>query len=91
MSKRKGPNKENLQETRDSFIQIAIREFTRCGYADASTSRIVDESEISEAFMLEIRETVAPAPAPDVPAPAGSGSVLPTFGSLFGGKSEDNQ
>jgi AcrR family transcriptional regulator len=44
MSKRKGPNKENLQETRDAFIRIAIHEFTKHGYADASTSRIVDES-----------------------------------------------
>ncbi len=44
MSKRPGSNKENLEETRKKFIDIAAREFMLNGYSGASTSRIVAES-----------------------------------------------
>ena len=44
MSKRHGSNKENLEETRRNFIEIAQKEFTDSGYALASTSRIVELS-----------------------------------------------
>ena len=44
MSKRRGSNKENLEETRQNFIEIAQKEFTDSGYTLASTSRIVELS-----------------------------------------------
>lgn len=44
MSKRPGKNKNNLEETHKVFLAIARQEFTNHGYADASTSRIVQES-----------------------------------------------
>lgn len=44
MSKRPGPNKANLEETRRVFIDIARTEFVEHGYAEASTSRIVEKS-----------------------------------------------
>ena len=44
MAKKPGKNKENLEATKRSFLAIARVEFTSYGYADASTSRIVDES-----------------------------------------------
>lgn len=44
MSKNRGSNKENLEKTRKTFIHIAAEEFTEHGYADASTSRIVQKS-----------------------------------------------
>lgn len=44
MSKRHGSNKENLEETRKIFLEIARDEFCKSGYADASTSRIVEKS-----------------------------------------------
>ncbi len=44
MSKRQGPNKENLEETRQTFLDIATIEFTEYGYNQASTSRIVENS-----------------------------------------------
>ena len=44
MSKRHGPNKENLEATRQTFIDIATEEFTEYGYNQASTSRIVEHS-----------------------------------------------
>lgn len=44
MSKRPGKNKENLEETKRIFIAIARDEFSEHGYADASTSRIVQRS-----------------------------------------------
>lgn len=44
MSKRPGSNKDNLEETHKKFLKIAAKEFTRYGYADASTSRIVQAS-----------------------------------------------
>lgn len=44
MSKRKGPNQKNLEETRQLFLEIAQTEFLEHGFADASTSRIVEES-----------------------------------------------
>lgn len=42
MSKRHGPNKENLEETRQVFIEKAMQEFTEHGFANASTNRIVE-------------------------------------------------
>lgn len=44
MSKRPGKNKANLEETHRIFIDIARKEFAEHGYADASTSRIVQQS-----------------------------------------------
>ncbi len=44
MSKRPGSNKDNLEETRKKFLKIAAKEFTKYGYSDASTSRIVQAS-----------------------------------------------
>jgi AcrR family transcriptional regulator len=44
MSKRPGPNKENLEETREAFLKTAIREFVEHGYARASTNRIVEST-----------------------------------------------
>jgi len=44
MSKRPGKNKENLKETHRNFLVIAREEFAEHGYADASTSRIVQKS-----------------------------------------------
>ena len=44
MSKRPGANKENLEETRKIFLTIARAEFCEQGYANASTSRIVEKS-----------------------------------------------
>lgn len=44
MSKRRGTNKENLEETRKTFLEIAHTEFCEHGYANASTSRIVEKS-----------------------------------------------
>ena len=44
MSKRRGANKENLEETRRIFLEIALQEFCKEGYANASTSRIVEKS-----------------------------------------------
>lgn len=47
MSKRQGPNKENLEETRRIFIRVATEEFCKYGYPNASTSRIVTESNMA--------------------------------------------
>jgi|GEM_PF-622165 len=44
MSKRPGPNKDNLEATRKIFMDIAKLEFCNHGYPDASTTRIVTES-----------------------------------------------
>lgn len=44
MSKRPGPNKDNLEATRKTFMDIAKLEFCNHGYSDASTTRIVTES-----------------------------------------------
>jgi AcrR family transcriptional regulator len=44
MSKRPGPNKDNLEATRKIFMDIAKIEFCNHGYPDASTTRIVNES-----------------------------------------------
>lgn len=44
MSKRPGPNKDNLEYTRKIFIDIAKREFCEHGYPNASTTRIVEDS-----------------------------------------------
>lgn len=44
MSKRSGPNKENLEETRKIFLEKALDEFCDYGYPAASTSRIVTNS-----------------------------------------------
>ena len=44
MSKRPGKNKTNLEETHRNFLEIARQEFAEFGYADASTSRIVQKS-----------------------------------------------
>lgn len=44
MSKRPGKNKENSEKTHQVFIDIAREEFTDSGYAEASTSRIVQQS-----------------------------------------------
>ncbi|MFK7839394.1 MAG: TetR/AcrR family transcriptional regulator [Bdellovibrionales bacterium] len=44
MSKRPGKNKENLKETHRVFLLIAREEFAEHGYAEASTSRIVQKS-----------------------------------------------
>ena len=44
MSKRPGANKENLEETRRIFLDVAREEFAEHGYAAASTSRIVEKS-----------------------------------------------
>ena len=44
MSKRPGKNKANLEETHRNFLAIAREEFAEFGYADASTSRIVQKS-----------------------------------------------
>lgn len=47
MSKRQGPNKENLEETRAIFLRVAREEFCKYGYPNASTSRIVTESNMA--------------------------------------------
>lgn len=47
MAKRKGANKENLEETRKIFLQAGLEEFCVYGYANASTSRIVTESNMA--------------------------------------------
>lgn len=47
MSKRQGPNKENLEETRSIFLRVAREEFCKHGYPNASTSRIVAESNMA--------------------------------------------
>lgn len=44
MSKRPGSNKENLEETRRRFLDVAVDEFCEYGFAQASTSRIVERS-----------------------------------------------
>lgn len=44
MSKRPGKNKSNLEETHRNFLVIAREEFAEFGYAEASTSRIVQKS-----------------------------------------------
>ena len=47
MSKRKGPNTDNLEETRRIFLEVGLQEFREYGYADASTSRIVKNSDMA--------------------------------------------
>jgi AcrR family transcriptional regulator len=47
MSKRSGPNKDNLEETRRIFINVAREEFCQNGYPNASTSRIVLNSNMA--------------------------------------------
>ena len=44
MAKKHGPNKENLEATRRTFLTIARKEFSTLGYYNASTANIVDES-----------------------------------------------
>ncbi len=44
MSKRPGKNKSNMEETHRKFLAIAREEFAEYGYAEASTSRIVQKS-----------------------------------------------
>lgn len=44
MSKRKGKNKDNLEQTRALFLELGMDEFTRYGYTLASTSRIIEAS-----------------------------------------------
>ena len=44
MSKRRGANKANLEETQGIFLDIARKEFCEHGYHQASTSRIVEQS-----------------------------------------------
>lgn len=44
MSKYKGANKVNLEKTHALFLELARDEFIEYGYADASTSRIVEKS-----------------------------------------------
>lgn len=44
MSKKPGPNKKNLEQTRELFLEKALKEFVDHGYADASTTRIVEAS-----------------------------------------------
>lgn len=44
MAKKHGPNKENLEATRRIFLDIARSEFSKEGYYNASTARIVEES-----------------------------------------------
>lgn len=44
MSKPKGRNKDNLEQTRALFLDLAEAEFTRYGYTRASTSRIIEAS-----------------------------------------------
>ena len=44
MSKKPGPNKQNLEQTRELFLEKALKEFVEHGYANASTTRIVDAS-----------------------------------------------
>lgn len=44
MSKRRGANKENLEETRQLFLKLARTEFTEHGYMGSSTNRIVEQS-----------------------------------------------
>lgn len=44
MSKRPGKNKDNFEETKCHFLVIAREEFAEYGYAEASTSRIVQRS-----------------------------------------------
>ena len=44
MAKKHGPNKENLEATRRTFLKIARKEFSTLGYYNASTANIVDES-----------------------------------------------
>ena len=41
MSKKSGANKQNLDNTRALFLNLATDEFSKYGYADASTDRIV--------------------------------------------------
>jgi AcrR family transcriptional regulator len=44
MAKRKGANKDNLEQTRRAFLKHGEREFIMYGYMDASTTRIVEAS-----------------------------------------------
>ena len=44
LMKKLGPNKENFDQTRRTFLDIAREEFITHGYANASTTRIVDAS-----------------------------------------------
>lgn len=44
MSKRPGKNKENLEATHQAFIDAAMEEFVECGFAEASTNRIVEKT-----------------------------------------------
>lgn len=44
MSKRRGPNKANLEETRQAFIDAGTQEFVEFGYFNASTNRIVENA-----------------------------------------------
>jgi AcrR family transcriptional regulator len=44
MAKKHGPNKENLEATRRTFLKIARKEFSTLGYYHASTANIVNES-----------------------------------------------
>lgn len=44
MAKKHGPNKENLEATRRTFLKIARKEFSTLGYYNVSTANIVDES-----------------------------------------------
>ena len=44
MAKKHGPNKENLEATRRTFLQIARKDFSTLGYYQASTAQIVDAS-----------------------------------------------
>ena len=44
MAKKHGPNKENLEATRRTFLKIARKEFSEVGYYHASTANIVQES-----------------------------------------------
>lgn len=44
MAKRPGANKENLEQTRQKFLELAEKEFIEFGYMNASTTRIVEAS-----------------------------------------------
>lgn len=44
MAKRAGANRENREQTRALFLELATKEFNENGYLKASTARIVEES-----------------------------------------------
>jgi AcrR family transcriptional regulator len=44
MAKKHGPNKENLEATRRTFLKIARKDFSTLGYYEASTAQIVEAS-----------------------------------------------